>query len=144
MTQGWRLPDGTPCGRKLALSSVNSDDPTATSTASKDIIETTGYCYNGQCRRFNCRGEIFHRQSIIPATSSTNVYNVYQNHSTTSIMMEQELENRLMKDNCPSNYRLDEIIQDLEDQIDDWDQNYDFTYRLIQKGMFNELYLSNF
>lgn len=38
LTQGWKVPDGTPCGK---------EDPR---------IGQTRYCVNGECRLFDCNG----------------------------------------------------------------------------------------
>lgn len=46
MTQGWKLPDGTPCGRET-LSSHGSG-----STAGGR------YCISGECRNFDCDGYV--------------------------------------------------------------------------------------
>lgn len=128
MTQGWRLPDGTLCGRKLAS---NSSISVADIDSTKDFIEISGYCYNGQCRSFNCHGEIFLRHSTYLSSSSTNVFNGAQNKSTLMEVHDN-------KDNCSSNYNLIDIINELEDQGDDLDyNNYDTTYRLIHKGLNN-------
>lgn len=43
MTQGWKLPDGTPCGRESYSRSLSS------SSANR-------FCVNGECRPFDCDG----------------------------------------------------------------------------------------
>src|SRR5690625_467114 len=70
MSQGWRLPDGTPCGRTL----LPPDDLLGApgSTTSNSTMLNTGYCYNGQCRPFNCRGEMHLRTPGLHGSS--NVY----------------------------------------------------------------------
>lgn len=42
MTQGWKLPDGTPCGRESA---ARSGSPAG-----------ARYCISGECRFFDCDG----------------------------------------------------------------------------------------
>lgn len=71
LSQGWRLPDGAPCGQRLMDETKH------------DRITTTGYCYNGQCKPYNCAGEIYLRS--VPSTSTfANVYNWAESSPTTS------------------------------------------------------------
>ena len=71
MSQGWRLPDGTPCGRKDNSTFVNTDS---------EQLSSSGYCYNGQCRSFNCLGETFLKSSA-SFSSSNNVYSAFASGS---------------------------------------------------------------
>jgi len=74
MSQGWRLPDGTPCGRKMPDDMVSSSGSTAAvGTSNTTTMLSTGFCYNGQCRPFNCHGEMFYRTAS-SSPASSNVY----------------------------------------------------------------------
>lgn len=53
MTQGWKLPDGTPCGRETYRRSLSS---------------ANRFCVNGACRAFDCDG-INHEKSETEACS---------------------------------------------------------------------------
>ena len=59
MSQGWRMPDGTPCGRESVYGHQTHS-----------MLSDSGYCYNGQCKPFNCEGEMYTRL----VQSSPNVY----------------------------------------------------------------------
>lgn len=53
MTQGWRLPDGTPCGSHYQFNSPFKSH----------------FCVNGECRSFDCDGVSEDNLSHCPSTS---------------------------------------------------------------------------
>lgn len=83
MSQGWRLPDGTPCGGGHQLSSMHSDSTAGLSP--KNALN--GYCYNGACKPYNCNGEVSLRSHFVSAHSpaSSNVYSGGQSGNSTTM-----------------------------------------------------------
>jgi len=53
MTQGWKMPDGTPCGKENSRS-------------------LNHYCVDGECRFFNCNGFSETHESTEQCTDSSS------------------------------------------------------------------------
>lgn len=112
MSQGWRLPDGTPCGHKSALDHVTGSE------SNTDLVTHTGYCYNGQCRAFDCHGEVWLRQSL--PSASTNVYNGNETSGTTQSFSSNT-----------GTCSLDDVIKVLEDEEEERGAD-DTSYQLVR------------
>ena len=108
MSQGWRLPDGTPCGRNGTLSNA-------------------GFCHKGQCQTFNCLGEMQYRT---PNSLSNNVYSsgissIVANHNESSYTFEHV--------DCGSNGGIASGFDSIPiDKDDDNNGNHDSSYHLVR------------
>ena len=53
MTQGWKMPDGTPCGQE-------------------NTRNNNRYCFDGECRHFDCNGLSKSSESFESCTSTSS------------------------------------------------------------------------
>jgi len=68
MTQGWKLPDGTPCGKEGTRASANR------------------YCVNGECRAFDCNGYSSEHMNSEPCMT-TSAYKCNQKLSISELVL---------------------------------------------------------
>lgn len=124
MSQGWRLPDGTPCGRKLIA-------PGTSSSSSNGTMLSTGHCYNGQCRPFNCAGEMLYRGAATTGTPSPSASNVYSGrlNNTTSV---PDIEEEEVTVDCPSLDQMLAIPGVTDGSKEEDTADYDSSYRLVR------------
>lgn len=131
MSQGWRLPDGTPCGRKLPGVASAAHSPSSNGT-----MLSTGHCYNGQCRPFNCAGEMHFRAAAgthLPSPSASNVYSGrgVGNSPSTSAAPEEIVEEEV---DCPSPEKMLTVPGGGGVEADEAATagDYDSSYRLVR------------
>ena len=60
MTQGWKMPDGTPCGQE-------------------NTRNNNRYCFDGECRQFDCNGLSKSYESSEQCTSSSSESDIWVN-----------------------------------------------------------------
>lgn len=137
MSQGWRLPDGTPCGRKLLAPGPSSSSSSSSST--NGTMLSTGHCYNGQCRPFNCAGEMLYRAAAAvsgtPSPSASNVYSGRVVNSTgVSSAPQVEAEEEVITVDCPSPEKMLAIPGgvNMDASREEDTADYDSSYRLVR------------